>query len=75
MKDNPAIEEAYLKAGGRKKVQESLGVTKATLSDWKRAGHVPAGRCGELERLSGVSRRRLYPDFDWGPVKVKAAEA
>jgi DNA-binding transcriptional regulator YdaS (Cro superfamily) len=68
---NPAIAEAYEKAGGRKKVQESLKVTKATLSDWLRAGHVPERRCGELEKLSGVSRRRLNPEFDWGPLKVK----
>lgn len=71
---NPAIELAYLKAGGRKAVQKSLGVTKATLSDWKRAGKVPANRAGELEALSKVSRRDLCPDFDWGPLKVKAAK-
>jgi DNA-binding transcriptional regulator YdaS (Cro superfamily) len=72
MKPNPAIDEAYEKAGGRKVVQESLGVTKATLSDWKRVGYVPEARAGSLERLSGVSRRRLNPYFDWGPLKVKA---
>jgi DNA-binding transcriptional regulator YdaS (Cro superfamily) len=64
---NPAIEDAYLKAGGRKRVQESLGVTKGSLSDWKRWGYVPVNRCPELERLSGVSRRKLNPIFDWGP--------
>lgn len=68
---NPAIEEAYAKAGGRKKVQEALGVTKASLSDWIRVGHVPAKRCIEMEALSGVSRRRLNPEFKWGPVKEK----
>lgn len=69
---NPAIEEAYAKAGGRKVVQQSLRVTKATLSDWKRLGYVPVARCPELERLSKVSRRRLNPLFDWGPVREKA---
>lgn len=64
---NPAIEEAYAKAGGRKRVQETLGVTKASLSDWIRSGRVPANRCVELEQLSGVSRRKLNPDFNWGP--------
>jgi DNA-binding transcriptional regulator YdaS (Cro superfamily) len=67
---NPAIAEAYDKAGGRKVVQEALGVTKASLSDWLRAGTVPAGRCAQLEKMSGVSRRRLNPEFDWGPVKA-----
>jgi DNA-binding transcriptional regulator YdaS (Cro superfamily) len=69
---NPAIEEAYARSGGRKKVQESLRVTKATLSDWKRQGYVPIPRCPDLERLSGISRRKLNPDFDWGPVREKA---
>ena len=68
---NPSIEEAYARAGGRKKVQESLRVTKATLSDWKRWGYVPVSRCPELERLSGVSRRKLNPNFAWGE-KVRA---
>ena len=69
---NPSIEEAYQKAGGRRKVRESLGVTKASLSDWLRSGRVPPVRAGELEKLSGVSRRKLCPDFDWGPLRVKA---
>lgn len=70
---NPAIAEAYLKAGGRKTVQQSLKVSKATLSDWLRSGSVPASRCGELEKLSKVSRRRLNPEFDWGPpIKARA---
>jgi DNA-binding transcriptional regulator YdaS (Cro superfamily) len=80
---NPAIEEAYEKAGGRKKVQESLGVTKATLSDWKKWGYVPVqsrsktcpNPCVALERLSGVSRARLNPNFDWGPLRKRAAVA
>jgi DNA-binding transcriptional regulator YdaS (Cro superfamily) len=69
---NPAIEEAYAKAGGRKRVQESLGVTKASLSDWLRAGYVPVTRCPDLERLSGVSRVKLNPKFDWGPLRKSA---
>lgn len=75
---NPAIAEAYRKSGGRKKVQESLGVTKATLSDWLRWGYVPVqphNRCVALEKLSGVSRRKLNPNFDWGPQKQRAEQA
>ena len=69
---NPAIAEAYEKAGGRKRVQESLRVTKATLTDWLRWGYVPVRRCPDLEKLSGVPRRKLNPKFDWGPVRQKA---
>lgn len=70
---NPAIADAYEKAGGRKRVRESLGVSKASLSDWLRDGYVPVKRCPELELLSGVSRRKLNPTFDWGPVREKTA--
>lgn len=67
---NPAIEEAYEKAGGRPKVMASLSVSKQTLSDWVRWGYVSSKHAAGLERLSGVSRRRLNPDFDWGPEPV-----
>lgn len=70
---NPDIAVAYQTAGGRKKVQESLGVTKATLTDWLRWGYVPVARCPDLERLSGMSRRKLNPKFDWGPVRAPRA--
>ena len=73
--NNPAIEEAFERAGGRSKIRTSLKVSKQTLSDWKRLGYVPSKHCGELERLSGVSRRRLNPDFDWGPVRSKSQPA
>lgn len=63
---NPAIEEAYDKAGGRPKVMASLKVSKQSLSDWKRWGYVPAEHAAALERLSGVSRWLLTPEFDWG---------
>lgn len=72
---NQAIADAYLKAGGRKKVQASLKVTKASLTDWLRQGYVPVKQCPALEKLSGVSRRKLNKDFDWGPVKEKAEPA
>jgi DNA-binding transcriptional regulator YdaS (Cro superfamily) len=60
------IEQAYEAAGGRKKVQQELGVTKGTLSDWKRWGYCPANRAADLERISGISRRLLCPQFNWG---------
>lgn len=70
--ENPAIEEAYEKAGGRAQVLLKLSVSKQTLSDWKRNGEVPARHAIPLELLSGVSRRRLCPTFNWGPEKAKA---
>lgn len=68
------IEEAFAAAGGRQALQESLGVSKQTLTDWKRWGHVSAARAADVEALTGIPRRRLCPDFNWGadPVAPKA---
>jgi DNA-binding transcriptional regulator YdaS (Cro superfamily) len=73
--DNPSIEQAYAKAGGRKVVMASLGAKKQSLSDWIRKGYVPADKAAKLEALSGVSRRVLCPNFDWEPPKLKKARA
>jgi len=58
------IEDAYIKAGGRAVVRERLGVSKQTLSDWKRAGRVPPKHAPNLEVLSGIPREKLCPDDD-----------
>jgi DNA-binding transcriptional regulator YdaS (Cro superfamily) len=73
--DNPAIAEAYERAGGRKTVMASLGAKKQSLSDWIRKGYVPADKAAQLEAISGVSRRALCPHFNWEPPKphTKAA--
>lgn len=72
---NPAIEQAYDAAGGRRKVIESLGVSKQTLSDWIRADSVSPKHAAKLEALSGVSRRLLCPEFDWGPEPARTVRA
>lgn len=59
------IEVTFTKAGGRKHVMAALGVSKQTLSDWKRKGEVPARHAVMLERMSGVSRSKLCPAFPW----------
>jgi DNA-binding transcriptional regulator YdaS (Cro superfamily) len=60
------IDEAFEKAGGREALQKALGVSKQTLSDWKRWGHVSAARAVAVERITGIPRQRLCPSFDWG---------
>lgn len=66
----PVMDEVFEKAGGRQALQESLGapgkpLSKQTMSDWKRAGYVPAKHAPAVEKLTGISRKRLCPDFDW----------
>jgi DNA-binding transcriptional regulator YdaS (Cro superfamily) len=60
------IEEAFQKAGGREALRKALGVSKQTLSDWKRWGHVSAARAVAVERITGIPRKQLCPGFDWG---------
>jgi hypothetical protein len=65
------IDEAFEKAGGRKALREALSVgrdkplSKQTLSDWKRAGYVPAHHAVAVEKLTGIPREKLCPDFPW----------
>jgi len=56
------IEDAYIKAGGRAVVRAKLGVSKQTLSDWKRDGRVTPKHAANLEVLSGIPREKLCPD-------------
>ena len=59
-----AWDGADIEAGGRAVVRERLGVSKQTLSDWKRAGRVPPKHAPNLEVLSGIPREKLCPDDD-----------
>jgi DNA-binding transcriptional regulator YdaS (Cro superfamily) len=67
------MEEVFEKAGGRQKLQASLGVSKQTVSDWIRWGHVSAKRAPAIETLTGIPRTRLCPSFDWEGTKTKAS--
>lgn len=69
----PLMDEVFEKAGGREKLQRALGVSKQTLSDWKRWGHVSAARAVSIERLTGIPRERLNPKFDWYGTKKAGA--
>jgi DNA-binding transcriptional regulator YdaS (Cro superfamily) len=63
MSKEPVITEVFKKAGGRKAVQEALGLSKQSLSDWRRNGVVPVRHCPLISRLTGVELERLNPAF------------
>lgn len=69
MPEKPVIDEVFEKAGGRQSLQDALSLSKQTMSDWKRAGYVPAPHAVAVERLTGIPRERLCPNFDWGRTK------
>lgn len=66
------LDEVFRKAGGRQALQAALSkgrdkpLSKQTLSDWKRSGKIPAAHAVAVEKLTGIPRERLCPDFDWG---------
>jgi len=44
----------------RSELARQLGLTRATLYNWKR---VPAERVVEVEKITGISRTKLRPDL------------
>jgi DNA-binding transcriptional regulator YdaS (Cro superfamily) len=66
---NPVIDEVFQKAGGRETLRKSLGLSKQTMSDWKRSGEVPVRHCPAVHALTRIPLTRLNPAFD-----VKAAD-
>jgi len=58
--DDPHILRAIERAGGGTVVAARLGLTRQAIYQWRR---IPAQYVIALERLSGVSRRRLRPDL------------
>lgn len=49
-----------IKAIGRARLAEGLGISRAAVSQWKR---IPAARVLDVERLSSVPRYMLRPDL------------
>ena len=50
--------------GSAQRLAEALRVTPQAVSQWRR---VPLLRCAEVERLTGIPRHELRPDFFQAP--------
>lgn len=66
-----ALDLAILNAGGRPALADGLGVSIQVLNNWRSRG-VPAERCPDVERLSGVRCELLRPDINWSVLRVAA---
>lgn len=62
----PVMDDVFEKAGGRTALRKSLGLSKQTMTDWKRKGYVPASHAVAVEAMTGIPRERLCPNFQWG---------
>lgn len=58
-----ALDAAIAVSGSMTALAEHLGITPQAVARWH---HVPAARCLDVERLTGISRHRLRPDI-FGP--------
>lgn len=61
--DMRALMEAIEIAGGVRALARSLGITHQAIKRWHK---VPADRLVDIERVTGVDRRKLRPDLYQG---------
>lgn len=59
---NP-VQMAIQAAGGRKKLAESLTLTRQAVELWLHNGEVPPRRVAEVSRLTGIPKHLLSPLF------------
>ncbi|WP_186084872.1 transcriptional regulator [Burkholderia gladioli] len=74
MENTSPIARAAAIVGSATRLANSLGVTKAAVSQWKRLG-VPIHHCVAIERATdgAVTRRDLRPD-DWQDIWPELVE-
>lgn len=58
-----AVISAIEKAGGSASLARKLNINRASVHEWKKNRHVPAGRVLSIEKITGVSRHELRPDL------------
>jgi DNA-binding transcriptional regulator YdaS (Cro superfamily) len=55
-----SIEKVIQAGGGVVALAKKLSISKGAVSQWSR---VPVGRVLDVERITGISRHELRPDF------------
>ena len=69
-----ALDEAIRQTGGTKQLADRLAVTAQVVSNWRARG-VPAERCPDIERVTGVRCECLRPDVNWDVLRVAGRNA
>lgn len=65
-----AIDRAANTAGGQARLAGLLGVTPPTVNQWiKGVRQVPAERCPDIEKATGVRCEELRPDVNWAVLR------
>lgn len=75
MRGESLFDEVIRRGGGLTTLANALGESAQTVSNWRDPNRgFPANQCKALERLTGVSVRRLRPNdwHDYWPVEETA---
>ena len=70
-----AINDAIAKIGGVPEFAKRLAVSPQAVFFWRTGQRkIPADRCPDIERLTGVRCEALRPDVAWGFLRGTPAE-
>lgn len=58
-----AVERVISKYGTLGATGDAFGLTAQAVMKWKSKGRIPLERVPDVERLTGISRHELRPDF------------
>ena len=67
-----SIKEIAEKVGGVVALSKALGLSRGAVSQWK---VVPLNRVKDVERISGIPRETLRPDFFGSKQSIQTSEA
>ena len=58
-----SLKLAIAAAGSMSKLARACGVKPQSVRKWVLRGEIPVKRCRQVEKATGVSRKKLRPDF------------
>jgi len=67
-----ALDRAIAKFPSQKAFADALEVKSPSVSEWRARERVPAERCRDIEKLTGVTAAELRPDL-FGDDEARAA--
>lgn len=63
MNTTESLKLAIAKSGNMSRLARSCGVTPQAVYAWLKRGKVPIQRCKDVSKATGISVKKLRPDF------------
>lgn len=60
------IDKIIAQAGGVNALADALGISHVAVVRWRHRGQVPATRCHDVSKITGIALHVLRPDY-WKP--------